>query len=233
MRRRFFADTVEGSAPPARASVRGANAEHLTRVLRAQPGQRYELAHQGRVYLGEIEHATRDEVRFAIVEALPEPLPGPRLELAAALFKFDRFEWMLEKATELGVAAVHPLITRRTEARLAAAAAKRSSRWQTILFEAAQQSRRVECPALHSCQSLAALLAAPSSGRRCLLSELPGAPAFRAGPEPLLLLTGPEGGWTAEEIEAAQVAGFAPVSLGPLILRCETAILAALARAGG
>lgn len=232
MRRRFFADAVEGAAP-ARACVRGANAEHLTRVLRAQPGQHYELAHQGRVYLGEIEHASRDEVRFAIVATLPEAAPRPRLELAAALFKFDRFEWMLEKATELGVAALHPLITRRTDPRLAAAATRRAARWQTILFEAAQQSRRADWPALHPCQPLVAWLAAPPAGERCLLSELPGTPAFRARTEALVLLTGPEGGWTPEEIEAASAAGFAPVSLGPLVLRCETAILAALARAAG
>lgn len=232
MRRRFFADVVEGGATAARARVRGVNAEHLTRVLRAQPGQQYELAHQGRVYLGEIEHISRDEVCFSIVEALPSAAPLPGITLAAALFKFDRFEWMLEKATELGVAALHPLTTRRTDPRLAAAATRRRARWQSILFEAAQQSRRVECPLLHPCRPLAAFLAAPPSGQRCLLSEMPGAPAFRACAEPLLLLTGPEGGWTPEEIEAAQAAGFAPVSLGPLVLRCETAILAALARAG-
>ncbi|HEY7838728.1 MAG TPA: RsmE family RNA methyltransferase [Terriglobales bacterium] len=231
MRRRFFADAVDGGTVPSRASVRGANAEHLTRVLRAQPGQQYELAHAGRAYLGAIERASRDEVQFAILEALPQSPPSPRLELAAALFKFDRFEWMLEKATELGIAALHPLVTRRTDPHLVEAAAKRRARWQTIVVEAAQQARRLDWPQLHACQPLDDFLARPFAGARRLLSEVPGAPALAVGREhPLLLLTGPEGGWTPEEISRAEGAGFASASLGPLILRCETAILAALAR---
>lgn len=227
MRRRFFADALEGGS----GFVRGAHAAHLLRVLRAEVGQQYELAHAGRVYLAQIRMLGREEVGFAILEELPPPVPVRPLHLAAALFKFDRFEWMLEKATELGVASIQPLITRRTDPHLEAAAARRLERWRKILFESAQQSRRTDWPRLETVQPLTTWLSAPPAGERVLLSELPGGAPLRAGTEPLLLLTGPEGGWAPEEIEAATAAGFAPVSLGPLILRCETAILAALARA--
>jgi 16S rRNA (uracil1498-N3)-methyltransferase len=225
MRRRFFADEVDAGA----AVIRGANAGHLARVLRAEPGQQYELAHAGRVYLGEIVRAGRDEVRFTIVEELPPPPALRPIHVAVALFKADRFEWMLEKATELGVASIQPLITRRTDAHRAAA--HRAERWRKILFESAQQARPADWPRLEPVLPLARFLAAPPPGERALLSEIPGGVALAGGPGPLVLLTGPEGGWAPEEIEAAQAAGFASVSLGPLILRCETAILAALARA--
>jgi len=222
-RRRFFAAAVENGA----GFVPGA---HLARVLRAQPGQVYELAHQGAVYLAEVTAVQADGVRFRILESLAVPPPGPSLDLAVALFKFDRFEWMLEKATELGLSRLQPLTTRRTETRLAEAAPRRLARWRAILHDAAEQSRRASLPEILAPQPLVAFLAAPLAARRLLLSELPGEPALAPAQEATVLLAGPEGGFAPEEFAAASQAGFIAVSLGPRILRCETAVLAALAR---
>ncbi len=229
-RRRFFADRVEGPA----AWLEGAAAVHLARVLRAAPGQEYELAWQGRVYLARVRRAVPAQIAFDLIAELPAPPPAPALELAVALFKFDRFEWMLEKATELGLARLHLLATRRVEPRLLAAAAGRAQRWQAIVREAAEQSRRADWPAILPPQPLAAFLRSPvafAAGReRWVLTEPPGGELLPARHGPRLLLAGPEGGWAPGELEAAVEAGFAQASLGPRVLRCETALLAALAR---
>lgn len=225
-RRRFFATEVtEGEA-----RLAGPAARHLHRVLRARPGQQFEIAHGGRVFLATVRRSSADAVALGIDEELEPAAPEPRLALAVALFKFDRFEWMLEKATELGVSAVQPLITRRSEARLAAAARARRPRWEAILLAAAEQSRRADCPSLAEPATLAAFLASPVAGQRLLLSELREAPPLKPPAGDAVLLAGPEGGFAPEEFDAAAAAGFTAVSLGPRILRVETAALAALAR---
>lgn len=230
MRRRFFATSLEGDA----ARIEGAQAAHLARVLRAQPGQEFELAHAGRVYLARVEHASPRAITLTVESELEAPAPEAGLQLAVALFKFDRWEWMVEKATELGVTAVLPVVSQRSDPRLAAAAPARLERWRTIAFEAAQQSRRASAPEIAAPQTLAGILADPWTGHRILLAESGGAPPLEAvGPEPARLLCGPEGGWTEAEMGAALVAGYRAVSLGPRILRCETAALAALARVSG
>ena len=211
------------------AWVEGATAVHLARVLRACPGQEYELAHAGQVYLARILAVQPQEVRFALLESLPATTGLPIRALAAALFKFDRFEWMIEKATELGLTRLQPVVAQRTDPHLAAAAAKRVARWQVIALEAAQQSRRSEAPEILPPLPLAKFLSQPPAGIRIFLSEEPGAPLPPAAGA-LVLASGPEGGWTAQERTAWLGAGFTPAWLGPRILRCETAILAALAR---
>src|SRR5580700_3340584 len=102
MRRRFFVDEVRSG----RAEISGDDARHLTRVLRVEPGQRYEISDNRDVFLAEIETAHKDRVVFRALEKLETPAAGVRLILCAALVKFDRFEWMIEKATELGVAEI-------------------------------------------------------------------------------------------------------------------------------
>ncbi|MGH9476055.1 MAG: RsmE family RNA methyltransferase [Terriglobales bacterium] len=226
-RRRFFTDSLNGGT----TRLEGAAADHLSRVLRAQPGQEYELAIQGELYLGRVTRVSPRTVEFTILVQLAEARPEAPLELAAALFKFDRWEWMLEKATELGVTRIWPLTTRRSDPHLAAAAGKRAARWRQIVRQASEQSRRATEPGIASAQDLEAALAQPFHGARICLSESPAdAPAFAASP-PMRLLLGPEGGWAPEESSAVLAAGYAPASLGGQILRCETAALAALARA--
>ena len=97
MRRRFFVDHVRNG----QAEISGVDARHLTRVLRVEAGQRFEISDNRNVYLAEVETARKEQVVFRTLEKLPAPAPGDRVILCAALIKFDHFEWMIEKATEL------------------------------------------------------------------------------------------------------------------------------------
>ena len=125
MRRRFFVEDFSDSA----AVLRGEAADHLGRVLRAEPGQLYELSDGRRVWLAKIERvalAKRGESRieFALIEPVPAFEATLRVDLLISLVKFDRFEWCLEKATELGANEIVPLAAVRTDKPLVAAAAK-------------------------------------------------------------------------------------------------------------
>ncbi len=168
-RRLFYADECSAG----RAYVRGATAEHLRRVLRAERGQHYEISDGERRWLGRIEAFGRESVEFALVEELPAGAAPARVHLLASLFKFDHFEWMLEKATELGVERITPVASIRSERGLEAAAAKRLSRWERIAREAGQQSRRVRPPEIGGVLRFDQALAAAADQRR-LLDEDPG-----------------------------------------------------------
>jgi len=232
VRRRFFVEQFEGQ----RALVQGEKAHHLGVVLRAQVGQQYELSDGARVYLGRIETVARDRVEFVLLEELPAYEPPVRTTLLLSIVKFDAFEWAIEKATELGVSGIVPLAAARSEKGLLAAAGKRADRWQKIILEAAQQSRRVRLPTLQPLTKPEAAFLAHKEQLGVLLSERADARPLRhvlegvstTGPEAALAI-GPEGGWTGEEVELAVKFGFREASLGRLILRTETAVVAALA----
>ncbi len=214
--------------------MEGDAAHHLGRVLRAQRGQIYELSDGQRVWLARIEKVSRDRVDFALLEEIPASQPRLEVTLLLAVVKFDAFEWAIEKATELGVSTIVPLAAARSETALLAAAGKRTERWKKILAEASQQSRRVRVPALESVARPAVAWSRQSAATKILLSERPEAPPLRqvlatASAPSAALAIGPEGGWTDEEVAAAQKAGFREASLGKLILRTETAVIAALA----
>ncbi len=235
-RRRFFVERIHGGE----AELTGDDARHLARVLRAEPGQRYELSDNHSAYLAEISAADSRRVTFRIIEPLPAAAPAPAIALFTALIKFDRFEWLVEKATELGVARIVPVNAARAEKGLASAASKRAERWRKIARESSQQARRVRMPEIAAPAEFPAALA-DSSRYRYFLEEQPGAlPIVRAlPPEPsrssadsIALLAGPEGGWTDGERAQAKDAGWTPVSLAPNILRAETAAIAALAVCG-
>ncbi len=175
----------------------------------------------------------RDRVEFALLEEVPAGKPSLHLTLLLAVVKFDAFEWALEKATELGVSSIVPLAAARSEKGLLAASTKRAERWRKILLEAAQQSRRVSLPSLDAVTKPEQAFASYTSGVRLLLSERTGIEPLRvvlAGQRSTaaVLAIGPEGGWTDGEFAAAEAAGFRQVSLGKLILRTETAVIAAL-----
>jgi 16S rRNA (uracil1498-N3)-methyltransferase len=229
MRRRFFVEEVHSGV----AHIQGDAAKHLTNVLRVEVGQRYEISDNRNVYLAEIESARKNDVVFRTLEKLPAGAPRVRVILCAALVKFDRYEWMLEKATELGVAEIVPVIATRTERGLDRAAGKRLQRWRRITLEASQQSRRAHLPEVRDAVPLAkAVVTAPL---RYVLDEAPGGapqlaalPAARSPEDSVALLVGPEGGWTEAERAGFEPAGWRRVTLGPLILRAETAALAAL-----
>src|SRR6516164_6231386 len=110
MRRRFFVQQVRNG----HAEIEGEDARHLTRVLRVEAGQRYEISDNAQVYLAEIETARKEHVVFRTLEKLESPALAPRIILCVALIKFDPFEWMIEKATELGVSDVVPVETVRS-----------------------------------------------------------------------------------------------------------------------
>jgi 16S rRNA (uracil1498-N3)-methyltransferase len=238
VRRRFFVEQFAGSS----ATIEGHAAHHLGHVLRAQTGQLYELSDGSSAWLARIASVARNRVEFALVEQLPTPQTAAEVTLLLSIVKFDAFEWAIEKATELSVTRIIPLAAARSEKGLLAAAAKRSQRWQKILLESSQQSRRLSVPQLDELAKPARSFAAQTAKVRLLLSERSDAPAMRksledsnhAGSSPhavssAVLAIGPEGGWADDEVAAAHAAGFQEASLGRLILRTETAVVAALA----
>jgi 16S rRNA (uracil1498-N3)-methyltransferase len=230
MRRRFFVEKFEER----RAVMEGEAAHHLGRVLRAQPGQLYELSDGTSVWLGRIDVVERERVEFALTEPLAAQASPLEITLLLSVVKFEAFEWALEKATELGVSRVVPLAAARSEKALIFAAAKRANRWRKILLESSQQSRRVALPVLEDSRNPEAAFREYGEGVRILLSENQDAKPLRevlegAHTSKAVLAIGPEGGWTEDEFAAARRAGFSEASLGKFILRAETAVIASLA----
>jgi 16S rRNA (uracil1498-N3)-methyltransferase len=223
-------DAVRGG----RAELHGDEARHLTRVLRVEAGQLYEISDNQSAYLAEIAEARGDRVVFRVVEPIETAGPPVKITLCAALIKFDRFEWMIEKATELGVEQLLPVETVRSEKGLMAASSKRSERWVRIARESSQQSRRLRAPEILAAVRFERCLA-QEADHRYFLEEAVAPPLLRMLPgnrtpeSRVALLVGPEGGWTDVERQQAAAAGWQPVSLGPQVLRAETAAAAAIA----
>ena len=222
------------------AELRGDEARHLARVLRAEPGQRYEISDNRAAYLAEIAEVRGDRIVFRALQPIDTPEPPVRVTLCAALIKFDRFEWMVEKATELGVERILLVETARSEKGLFEASRKRAERWERIARESSQQARRWRVPQISPAVRFPRCLAEEAGCRYFLTEAEAGAeatapplwralPARRLSSDRVALLVGPEGGWTGEERRAAAEAGWQAVSLGPQVLRAETAAAAALA----
>src|SRR5579883_947020 len=110
-RRRFFVDAIRRG----HAEISGENALHLTRVLRVEPGEKFEISDNACVYIAQVESARKDLVSFAVIEPIETPAPVVETTLLAALTKFDRFEWTIEKATEVGVSRIIPVVAERSE----------------------------------------------------------------------------------------------------------------------
>lgn len=234
-RRRWIADTYTPAwGHPTHAALTGDQAAHLARVLRAEPGQVFDVVAAGFLHRAEITAVSAERVEFVLHEELESDAALP-LHLYLAVFKFDHLEWAIEKATELGVAKITPVLARRTEKHLAQAAIKRVERWRRIAHEASQQSRRTGVPEVSDPVALKAALAGEDAELRILLSEtehsLTLSAAFeKAGTTAMAI--GPEGGWTADEMALFTQHGWTHVTLGPRILRAETAAIAAIAIAG-
>ena len=226
-RRRWIADEVDLAAN--RAALTGQNARHLARVLRARVGQQFDVACGDTVRRGEVISVTDERVEFVLGDEVPAT-KAAKVTLWLAIFKFDRFEWAVEKCTELGAMKISPVIAQRTEPHLASAAAKRVDRWRKIAKEAAQQSRRAAAPEIAEPLKLKEALASfDSSDARIVLAEneknLQLADALGDGA--VVLTIGPEGGWTDDELKQFAASGWTTASLGPTILRAETAAIAA------
>ncbi len=224
-RRLFFVDEVRRGE----AELHGEEAKHLTRVLRVEAGQRYEISDNNSLYMAEVAQARKDLVIFRTLEKLPWPDQGPAVHLLPALFKFDHFEWMLEKATELGATHVTPVIAERSEHGLDRAAQKRIERWRRIVLESCQQSRRPLLPTVDLPVRLPEALKLEAD-QRLFLDEVAGGGPMSPHAGSTLILLGPEGGWADHERETILAAQWTRISLGPRILRAETAALAALAK---
>jgi 16S rRNA (uracil1498-N3)-methyltransferase len=228
-RRRWIADEFTEHS----AALVGSHAEHLAIVLRARVGQSFEIVAGDRPRSGRITSVTPGRVEFELREELPQAAP-PRIIVLMAVFKFDRMEWAIEKCTELGVARIVPVIAGRTDAHLAAAAVKRVERWRRVAQQASEQSRRMASPEIVSPLKLADI-ADSSAGTRIVLSEsernllLKDALAAHSAAEELALAFGPEGGWKDDELALFSERGWVSASLGPTILRAETAAIAATA----
>jgi 16S rRNA (uracil1498-N3)-methyltransferase len=257
-RRRWIADT----STPTTATLTGDQAIHLARVLRAEPGQIFDIVANGFLHRAEIITATEDRVDFTLHEQLESDAALP-LHLLLAIFKFDHMEWAIEKATELGISRITPILARRTEKHLAQSALKRAERWRRIALESAKQSRRTDIPEIADPAHLKQALEQEKAPTRILLSEIEQSQTLTAAlensqpvtndrvPHPSqshrdgwdvesqssdptqtithALAVGPEGGWTPEEITLFLQHNWQPVTLGPRILRAETAAIAAIA----
>jgi 16S rRNA (uracil1498-N3)-methyltransferase len=237
-RRRWIADTWTDNT----ATLTGDQALHLARVLRAEPGQVFDVLANGFLRRAEITHVSEGEVTFALGEELEADAALP-VHLLLAVIKFDHYEWGLEKATELGAARITPVLARRTDKHLAQAAAKRVDRWRKILLNAAQQSRRSDLPEIDDPVPLKAAIAQVVAPHKLLLAETEEQNTLAAalenhrlpdGPDAehnraLALAVGPEGGWAPEELDHFTAQGWHPVTLGPRILRAETAAVATMA----
>ncbi len=237
-RRRWIADTWTDST----ASLTGDQATHLAKVLRAEPGQIFDVLAGGFLRRGEVQTVSEREVVFALGEELETDAALP-VHLLLAVIKFDHYEWGLEKATELGAARITPVIARRTEKHLGLAAAKRVERWRKIVREASQQSRRSDLPEVDEPLALKAALALVHAPHKVLLAETEQENTLAAalsgrhrqdGPDTersraLALAIGPEGGWAPEEFSLFETGGWERVTLGPRVLRAETAAIAGLA----
>jgi 16S rRNA (uracil1498-N3)-methyltransferase len=236
-RRRWIAEEWDEGT----ATLRGEQAAHLIRVLRAQKGMECDVVTGERVWHASISEVDASAVRFALLHEVEAETALP-LTILLAIFKFDRMEWVLEKATELGAERIIPVIARRSEKHLAQAAPARVERWRRLVHEAAKQSRRSNVPVVENPLPVreAIQIKAAQPGVNLFLNEQERSTTLYAALSPLLpgtsregfavsVSVGPEGGWTPEEDSLFRAENWQSVTLGPRILRAETAAIAAVA----
>lgn len=219
--------------------LQGDEAQHCSRVMRKQPGDSIELFDgRGRVAVVEITRVTKTEVQASLLSEQTVPSFDCALHLYPALIKAEPFEWLLEKAVELGATSVCPLVTSRSVVHLdAAQAEKKLVKWRRHMVESAKQCHTPFIPHLAAPRGFASsvpgitaelkLIPALSEHTRTIKQTLPS-----VRPKSVAVLIGPEGDFTPEEEALAQQCGFQPMTLGPLILRAETATIATLAILG-
>lgn len=224
---------VPEAAPGARLHLPEHSAHHAREVLRLRAGSSVRVFDgRGAEYDAVLDLVARQGVT-ARVTGPAEPRPESPLQVTLALspLKGDRMELVVQKATELGVAAVHPVITARTDAAARPALkGSRQERWDKVASGAAEQCGRAVVPLVAPTVVLDEFLRAVPPGLRLLFLEVPGQPGLRTLPaaREVVALVGPAGGWDPREVDRLAAAGFQPVGLGPRVLRAETAAVAVL-----
>ncbi|MGI6576098.1 MAG: 16S rRNA (uracil(1498)-N(3))-methyltransferase [bacterium] len=233
---------VPAAISSGKVEITGAEANHLYRVLRLHPGDIIEVFDgQGQAYLAKLV----DTSPLTSTAEILQPVPGGRepevqFILAQALVKGEKMDWIIQKGTELGVHTFVPFCCERTVVKLTGEKTfKRRERWQRIAQEAAKQCGRPVVPKVEPVVKLAEVLAKYNSHG---IGLLPWEGEYKRGIKAvlqenvhklnsLLVIIGPEGGFTQDEVESAQSNGIQVVSLGPRILRAETAALATVTMA--
>lgn len=212
----------------------------LQAVLRLQVGEQLVLLDgQGHAFQAELIMVTRKEATGRVLAEVPcPPEPSAQVTLYQATLKADKFEWVLQKGTELGVSRFVPVISQRSIVRPAAAVLNKYARWQAIIREAAEQCGRGRLPellpplewsaAIQQAQGIRLLPWEEQHTTALTIKTALTSPAYNDNPKALALLIGPEGGIASEEAAAAQAQGWQWVSLGPRILRAETAAIASI-----
>ncbi|HET6804668.1 MAG TPA: 16S rRNA (uracil(1498)-N(3))-methyltransferase [Frateuria sp.] len=228
---------VDGAlAPDLELSLPPQAGDHVARVLRLGEGAALVLFNgDGSDYAAVLTHVGKREVRARVVgkQAVANESPLP-LTLAQGVARGEKMDLIVQKATELGVARIVPLLTERSEVRLdPARAEKRLAHWRAVAASACEQSGRARLPSILPAQSLDAWLGSLPHDDALRLALLPeGSRSLRDlafGPAGGLLVVGPEGGLGERDVSCLEAAGFAGLRLGPRVLRTETAGLAALA----
>jgi 16S rRNA (uracil1498-N3)-methyltransferase len=223
------------------AVIEGEEHHHLSKVLRLKPGKRIWLIdEQGGSYLAEVQEVGKEQTRLSILEEADKEEVKIELTLAQGLIKSKKMDFLIQKATELGMSSFIPVMARRSVVKIQDKETKKIERWQRIAAEAAKQSRRPLVPEIDFPQPFPHFIENRNESRKLLLCETegrylrdifaegPGRPGEDGTPS-VLILVGPEGGWTEEEEGLALERGFEAFSLGKQVLRAETAALAALA----
>lgn len=247
-RRRFYAPPESFAEGGARLTLSREESQHLTQVLRLGVGAEvYVFDGAGREFLCAVaDVGRRGEVMLEVRGRARPPCAESPLELvlAAALLKGEKFDLIVQKATELGVVRLAPILSARTDVRLPRGAqdgdgSKRLARWRRIAVEAAKQSGRARVPEVCAPVALAEMFSAAAAddmgGRRLIFAERDGrglletVGAWSVRPERVIALVGPEGGWEEAEIEGARRLGWEPITLGGRTLRAETACVVAVA----
>lgn len=225
--------TPQPLAPAEDVILEVAAGHYLTRVLRLSKGDPVILFNgDGKNYPAEISETRSQRVRVSIMDSRPAGNESPlKITLVQAVCRGERMDYALQKATELGVFCIQPLISHRVEVRLdATRQTKRLAHWQRVVISACEQSGRACVPEVKTPLSLPEWLTGTDQSPRLILdpaseSKLSG---FSSGGDSISILIGPEGGFTDEEIESARKNGITAVSLGPRVLRAETAGPAAI-----
>jgi 16S rRNA (uracil1498-N3)-methyltransferase len=216
-----------------RLRLEGAELHYLRDVLRLRRGARVEVFDgEGQSFLTDVAAIGPTGAELVLREALVRRSESPLdLTLAVAVAKGSKLDWVVEKATELGVSRILPFASQRTIGAVERTAG-RIARWRRIASAAAAQSGRVRCPDVAAIETFATLLPLAAAHDRALLFS-PGGEPSRAKPESAVrravLVTGPEGGFSTTEVAQAVEAGFSLATLGPRVLRAETAAIAAVA----